>query len=43
MGYVAYPGEVELCLERDVFAFLFVLVAEDLEFGRLQRSKTGVC
>jgi hypothetical protein len=33
-----YPCEVELCLHADVFAFLFILRAEDLQFFRLERT-----
>jgi hypothetical protein len=33
MARFKYPSIVELCLERDVFAFFLVLGAEDLEFG----------
>lgn len=33
----AYPCEVELCLYAYIFAFFFVLCAEDLEFGGSER------
>lgn len=34
-----YPGEVELGLHAYVVAFAFVLGAEDLEFGRFERTE----
>jgi hypothetical protein len=36
------PGIVEFGLEGDVFAFFFVLGAEDLEFGGFKGS-VGKC
>jgi hypothetical protein len=35
---LAYPSIVEFGLNTHVLAFLFVLRAKDLEFGRLQRT-----
>ena len=37
------PGIVELGLERDVFAFLLILRAQDLEFGWLERTLVAAC
>ena len=34
---MAYPCVVEFCLQADIFAFLFVLRAEDLQLFGLQR------
>lgn len=34
----SYPGVVEFCLETDIFAFLFVLCTQDLEFLWLERA-----
>lgn len=33
-----YPGVVEFSLEGDVFAFFFVLGAQDLQFSGLERA-----
>lgn len=41
VGLDQAPGEVELGLERDVFAFLFVLRAEDAELGGFQWAVRG--
>ena len=39
-GFDEAPGVVEFGLERDVFAFFFVLGAEDLEFGGFEGAIT---